>query len=92
MLRLSLRGLLYGQSDFERSITIVVMGGWDTDCNGATVGSVVGATQGAQALPEKWVGPLNDRVRSYIIGYDNAHISELSRRTATVARQMREQF
>jgi ADP-ribosylglycohydrolase len=87
-----LLGLLYGEGDLEQSITVAVMGGWDTDCNGATVGSIVGAMKGARALPEKWVGPLNDRVRSYVIGYDNTRISELARRTGNVARQVREWF
>ena len=87
-----LLGLLYGEGDLERSITVAVMGGWDTDCNGATVGSVVGAMTGARALPQKWVGPLNDRLRSYVVGYDNARISDLARRTGAVARQVREWF
>ena len=87
-----LLGLLYGEGDLERSITVAVIGGWDTDCNGATVGSVIGAMKGARALPQKWVGPLNDRLRSYVAGYDNARISDLARRTGAVARQVREWF
>ncbi len=87
---LVLLGLLYGRGDLEQSIAIAVMGGWDTDCNGATVGSIVGAMRGAKALPEKWIGPLNDHIRSCVIGYDNSRISDLARRTAAVARQVRE--
>lgn len=87
-------GLLYSEGDqvLERSITIAVMGGWDTDCNGATVGSIVGAMKGASALPEKWVGPLNDRARSYVAGYDNSRISELAQRTAAIARWVRSEL
>jgi len=57
---LVLLGLLYGEGDFERSITISVMGGWDTDCNGATVGSILGVMLGADKIPEKWIKPLSD--------------------------------
>jgi len=74
-------GLLYGEGDFEKSITISVMGGWDTDCNGATVGSIVGVMLGAKRLPEKWTAPLNDRVESSISEYNNSRISDLARRT-----------
>ena len=33
--------------DFTRTIGLAVEGGWDTDCNGATAGSVFGAMHGA---------------------------------------------
>lgn len=83
-------GLLYGGGDFEESITISVMGGWDTDCNGATVGSILGVMLGAKNLPEKWVRPLNDRLRSSVVGYDNSRISELARRTFKIAKNLLE--
>jgi ADP-ribosylglycohydrolase len=78
-------GLLYGEGDYERSITIAVMGGLDTDCNGATVGSIIGVMLGAKALPEKWIKPLNDTIESYVIGYNNSRISELAERTLKIA-------
>ena len=46
-----LAALLLSGGDFHRGITLAVMGGFDTDCNGATVGSVVGAINGAQNVP-----------------------------------------
>src|SRR5690606_37496997 len=30
--------LIHGAGDFEKAVTTAVLGGWDTDCNGATVG------------------------------------------------------
>ncbi len=78
-------GLLYGQGDYERSITISVMGGFDTDCNGATTGSILGVMHGAGALPSKWIGPLNNVLESFVIGYNNSQISDLAKRTATMA-------
>lgn len=82
-------GLLYGEGDLERSIAVAVMGGWDTDCNGATVGSIVGAMNGARRLPAKWVGPFRDTVRSYVIGYDNSRISELAQQSFMLWQQIR---
>lgn len=82
---LALLGLLYGNSDYEKSITISVMGGLDTDCNGATTGSIIGLMLGAKELPEKWIEPLNDRVESFVIGYNNSRISDLAKRTSKIA-------
>jgi ADP-ribosylglycohydrolase len=84
--------LLYGEGDFERSITIAVMSGWDTDCNGATVGSIIGAMKGASAISAKWVEPLKDRIRSDVTGYDNARISDLAQRTMVLASLARERL
>jgi len=83
-----LLGLLYGDMDLGRTISIAVMGGFDTDCNGATAGSILGALLGASALPKEWVEPLGDRVTSYVIGYFDNPISELARRTLAVAKQV----
>jgi len=81
-------GLLHGEGDYERSITISVMGGLDTDCNGATVGSILGVILGAKNLPEKWIKSLNDTVESYVIGYNNSRISHLAKRTFKMAKEV----
>ncbi len=78
-------GLLYGEADLGRSICLAVMGGWDTDCTGATVGSIVGAMRGAVALPEQWVEPLNDQLESIVLGFHESRISDLARRTLALA-------
>ena len=77
-------GLLYGEGDFSKSIGIAVMGGWDTDCNGATVGSVLGAILGASALPIQLTAPLNDRLRSALVGFDDSKFSDLAARSLRV--------
>jgi ADP-ribosylglycohydrolase len=74
-------GILWGGGDFTRSIGIAVSAGLDTDCNGATVGSVVGAMIGAAAIPAKWVKPLNDRLLSVVAGDSDVKISNLAERT-----------
>lgn len=76
--------LLYGEGDFGRSVALAVMGGWDTDSNGATVGAVVGTLRGSAAIPEAWSAPLGDRIRSSLKGFDHASITDLARRTAAL--------
>ncbi|MBS7279032.1 MAG: ADP-ribosylglycohydrolase family protein, partial [Candidatus Freyarchaeota archaeon] len=84
---LVIMGLLCGEGDFEKSITTSVMGGFDTDCNGATIGSILGVILGAKNLPKKWIKPLNNRIESYILGYNNSQISELAKRTFRLAKK-----
>ena len=80
--------LLLGHDDFEKAITLAVMGGWDTDCNGATVGSIWGAMYGADRIPKKWTGPLNDTLFSKIPDYDPIAISECARRSVEIAKEI----
>ncbi len=78
-------GLLYGELDFGKSIGIAVMAGFDTDCNGATVGSIMGMVLGADALPDKWIKPLGNKLKSGIDGNELVDISELAFRTLKLA-------
>jgi ADP-ribosylglycohydrolase len=80
-------GLLYGEGDFEKATSIAVMGGWDTDCNGATVGSIMGALLGATGLPQKWIAPVGDRLKSIVTGFTECAISDLAWRTLAQAKE-----
>jgi ADP-ribosylglycohydrolase len=77
--------LIASGGSYEKAVCNVVMGGWDTDSNGATVGSVMGTLIGAEKLPEKWIAPLKDTIRSGIKGFDNSRLSMLAERTAKLA-------
>jgi ADP-ribosylglycohydrolase len=85
---LVLLGLLYGDGELGKSISISVMAGYDTDCNGATTGSIIGAILGAKTLPERWVSPLHDSVRSVVAGHSHSKISELSIRTSKIGKEI----
>ena len=50
-------GLLWGENDYADTVGLTVMGGWDTDSNGATAGSVAGVVLGAAGLPRNFVAP-----------------------------------
>jgi hypothetical protein len=77
--------LVYGAGDFTATITYAVRGGWDTDSNGATAGSIAGALTGATALPERWTAPLRNRLASTLPGFDGIGFDELADRTVAVA-------
>jgi ADP-ribosylglycohydrolase len=84
-------GLLYGGGDFGKSVAIAVRCGQDTDCNGATVGSVMGAILGSNAIPAQWTAPFNNTVRSFVIGFDNSLITDLAARTLVQYRRVRDE-
>lgn len=79
-------GLLWGDDDYAATIGLTVMGGWDTDSNGATAGSVAGVVLGTAGLPDRFVAPLKDFTRSALFGFDNSRISDLAARTSAIAR------
>ncbi len=81
--------LLLGKDDFEKVITLAVMGGWDTDCNGATAGSIYGAMFGAGKIPAKWKDPLHDTLYSQILEYHPIAISECARQSTEIAQKIR---
>jgi len=76
--------LLYGEGDFGKSVCLSVSGGLDTDCNGATVGSIVGTMVGFKGIPEKWYLPLNNTLDSALSGLRELKISELAERMVEV--------
>lgn len=78
-------GLLWGDGDYLSAVGKTVMSGWDTDSNGATVGSVVGILAGTAGLPDHLIAPLHDTTRSALFGYDNSRISDLADRTHVLA-------
>lgn len=82
-------GLLWGDDDFETTIARAVMAGFDTDCNGATCGSLWGVKHGVAALPAKWTRPLRDRLRTGVAGYHQLRLRQLADEMVEVAQRAR---
>ncbi|WP_219833907.1 ADP-ribosylglycohydrolase family protein [Paenibacillus sp. R14(2021)] len=80
--------LIYSGGDYEKGITTAVLGGWDTDCNGATVGSILGAMLGGSALPASWIAPLNNKLYAEVHGFHPIAITECARRSYNVFRKL----
>ena len=56
--------LLYGDDDFQKSLTIVNTCGWDTDCNSGNVGCLLGIKNGLAGIEagRDWRSPIADRL------------------------------
>lgn len=76
--------LLWGDGDFSRTIGLAVEAGLDTDCDGATAGSVFGALHGTKAIPRHWTEPLRDTMHSALLGFDGSAITSLAQRTVAL--------
>lgn len=70
--------------DFGMAICAAVTAGWDTDSDGATVGSIRGAMLGASRLPAEWIGPLDNRLSTSLPGMDQVRFDDLAARTIAV--------
>ena len=68
--------LLYGKGDYAKSICMTVETGFDTDCNGATVGSVLGMANGISSIPAYWMQPINDTLMTTITWVGTVKISD----------------
>jgi hypothetical protein len=73
--------LLYGEKDYARSVGMSVMTGFDTDCNGATVGSVLGVMLGYKALSASFTDRVCDTLESNIMGFHRVSIKEMAEKT-----------
>ena len=80
--------LLYGEGDYGRSVCLAVQTGFDTDCNGATVGSVLGMLLGFDGIGETWIAPLRGKLQTGIAEVGTVEIDRLAEKTAKHAMQM----
>jgi ADP-ribosylglycohydrolase len=78
--------LCSADGDFGAAIGEAVAAGWDTDCNGATVGGLFGLT--GAPIPDAWTRPWAGRVGLGLAGHSELTLDELVDRTVAVARSL----
>jgi len=69
--------LLYGGGDYGKTICLAVQAGFDTDCNGATAGSITGMMKGIDAISKDWLLPVRDQLDTSIFGAGRVNISDM---------------
>ena len=87
-------GWLYGEGDFGNSICIAINCGDDTDCTGATLGSIFGIIYGTSIIPEKWKAPIGDGIKTVAIsGFEApATLQILTDNTVTMQKKVAEMY
>lgn len=68
--------LLYGEGDYGKTICSAVQAGFDTDCNAATAGSVIGIMNGVSTIGEEWTSPFGGKLNTQIFGVGKVDIDD----------------
>lgn len=82
--------LLYGEMDETLGPCTAVMCALDTDCNGATVGSIIGAHLGRSGMRGDLCDRLNDTIKPAMLGFQEIKMTTLAQRSAKVWHQVRD--
>lgn len=82
--------MCYGEGDFNRTVEIATLCGWDTDCNAGNVGAILGAYCGMAGIDDVYIEPFADvAILSGVSGYLNiCDIPTLSRQMAACGYRM----
>ena len=83
-------GWLYGEGDFGKSICTAVNCGDDTDCTGATLGSILGILHGTKGIPTQWSGPIGLKIKTVAIsGFEHPEdLDTLTGQTVAMAKKV----
>ncbi|MEU6228663.1 ADP-ribosylglycohydrolase family protein [Streptomyces sp. NPDC047042] len=77
--------LTHADGDFTGSICRAVSGGWDTDSNGATAGSIAALLAGSPAaLPDRWTSPLKNRLTTSVGDFNGTGFDTLAQLTSSL--------
>ena len=82
--------LCSADGDFSAAIGNAVAAGWDTDCNGATVGGLAGLA--AATIPEHWTRPWAGCIGVSLAGCSELQLDDVVARSIGVARKLEGQL
>ncbi|MGI5374680.1 ADP-ribosylglycohydrolase family protein [Streptomyces sp. CA-251387] len=81
--------LTHAEGDFTGSICRAVSGGWDTDSNGATAGSIAALLAGTPtALPDRWTAPLKNRLATSVADFNGTGFDTLAQLTRELTHEL----
>lgn len=76
--------LYFGAGDFDKTMNIIAMYGWDVDCNAAQIATIV-AIANKKAVDEKWSKPIGDLLYTYMRELKQITITELAEITTELS-------
>lgn len=77
--------LWFGNGDFDETMHISAMQGYDVDCNAAQIATVV-AIASRKEIDRKWTDPIGDILETYMRKVKKISLRELAARTAKAGR------
>ena len=69
--------LLYGGMDYTKTVGMAVAYGFDTDCNAATLGSLIGMARGSRAIGDDWISAMDDTIHTELVKCQSVKISDM---------------
>lgn len=78
--------LWYGEGDFNKTMHVISMVGYDVDCNAAQIATALGIIHRENTMDKKWTDPIGDEMKTYIRGYKNISIKGLAKLTVEAAK------
>lgn len=60
-------GLLYGDGDFGKTVSIAMRCRWDSDCNASTAGGILGTMVGYSEIDSRWTAIFHDSYENYCL-------------------------
>ncbi len=73
--------LLFCKKDLGKAICLAVEAAFDTDCNGATVGSILGILLGKTGIDPYWYETFHSRLFTTIVDYTDVTVEQLAQHT-----------
>ena len=84
-------GLLYGEKDFYKTIDIATRCGYDSDCNPASAGGILGVILGYDGIPEYWKSNLYE-VEDRNFAYTDISLNKVYQMSFNQAQKVIEQY
>lgn len=78
--------LYFGGGDFDETMHIISMIGFDADCNAAQIATCLGIIHQDKAMREKWTKPIGDTLKTYIRNHETMSIKQLAKDTVNAAK------
>lgn len=73
--------LWYGNGDFDETMHIIGLIGYDTDCNAAQIMTAIGIIN--NSVPAKWIDPIGEEITTYCRGMKKMTFESLSEDTVS---------
>lgn len=88
--------LLYGEGDFDKTLNLACMAGYDADNQAATLAGLIALAGGSQSIPRKythalagWTLPLNDFYKNFTRdNVPDGKLTDIAARTARIGRDL----
>jgi ADP-ribosylglycohydrolase len=80
--------LWFGEGDFDRTVNICTMEGYDVDCNAAQIATIIGIIGKEKAVAPKWKEPIGDTLNTYMRDYKTISLRGLAAMTVDIARDV----